>query len=183
MTYIDRAQTLCEQMLLEQLPRRYSHVLGVGSKAKSVGVALGLGVGLDLFQAAGMLHDVGYSPGLATAQFHPLDGARFLKSEGWDEDLVNLVANHSCATIEADVRGLGDELHSEFPKNPDLPHDELCYCDMTVGPSGKPVTIEHRLSDIRSRYEKGSIVDQFLDLAEPELKATVKRVSVRIESP
>lgn len=42
--------------------------------------------------------------------FHPLDGARYLRSVGAPDRVVNLVAHHSCALVEAQLRGLADEL-------------------------------------------------------------------------
>ena len=64
--------------------------------------------------AAAWLHDIGYAPELVETGFHPLDGARYLRRAGVDGQVVSLVAYHSCAQIEAEVRGLGDELASEF---------------------------------------------------------------------
>jgi hypothetical protein len=52
------------------------------------------------------LHDIGYAPELAGTGCHPLDGARYLRRIGVDEQVVSLVAYHSCARIEAEVRGL-----------------------------------------------------------------------------
>ena len=56
---------------------------------------------------AAVLHDIGYSPVLARVRFHPLDGARFLSARGWDARVVALVAHHSAAAIEAEIRGGG----------------------------------------------------------------------------
>lgn len=135
----------------------------------------------SLLRTSGLLHDIGYAPAIAEVGFHPLDGARFLRAEGWDESIVNLVANHSCALIEADLRGLGDDLRAEFPRDPDLPHEELCFCDMTTGPAGQPMTVDERLADITSRYGPESIVGQFIEMACGELRATVGRVQARID--
>ena len=130
----------------------------------------------------GILHDVGYSPDLIDTRFHPIDGARFLRADGWDETVVNLVAHHSCAAVEAERRGLLAELNGEFPLNDVLPHDEICFCDMTTGPDGELMTIEERLADIRGRYGAGSIVGDAIDQAEGELMASVARVRAKIES-
>lgn len=171
---------LLAERLLEPLPHRFVHVMAVGQR----GVEM-LGddgkVG-DLLVTAALLHDVGYSPEITEVEFHPLDGARFLQADGWDESIVNLVANHSCAEIEADLRGLGDELRAEFPRDPDLPHDELCFCDMTTGPAGQLMTVDERLADITNRYGPESIVAQFVEMAGGELRATVARVQARIDS-
>lgn len=136
----------------------------------------------QLLAVAGILHDIGDAPDLVDRGFHPIDGARFLRSDGWDESVVNLVAHHSCAAIEAERRGLLDQLNGEFPKNHSLPHDELCFCDMTTGPAGQLMTIEQRLSDIKERYGAGSIVGDSIAIAEPELLASVYRVQAKIDS-
>ena len=60
----------------------------------------------EVLVAAAWLHDIGYVPGLVDTGFHPLDGARFLRRSGVCEQVAALVAYHSCAEIEADVRGL-----------------------------------------------------------------------------
>jgi predicted hydrolase (HD superfamily) len=69
--------------------------------------------------AAAWLHDIGYALELVETGFHPLDGARYLRRVGVDGQVVNLVAYHSCAQTEADVRGPGAELAAEFsPADP-----------------------------------------------------------------
>jgi hypothetical protein len=67
-------------------------------------------------------------------------------------------------------------LADEFPLDLSLPHDELCFCDQTTGPDGQLFDVEERLAEIRRRYEAGHVVRQFVDLAEPELVAIVRRV-------
>jgi putative nucleotidyltransferase with HDIG domain len=119
-----------------RLPRRWRHVQLVAAQAEQVAKALSLP---DDLVAAAWLHDIGYAPELAQTGFHPLDGARYLRRVGVDGQVVSLVAYHSCAQIEADVRGLGAELAAEFcPANP-LLTDALLYCDMTTGPDGDRV--------------------------------------------
>ena len=82
-------------------------------KARELGPILGADA--DLMEAAAVLYDVGYSPSIAATGFHPLDRARFLRDqEHADERLVSLVAHHSCALLEAEERGLRDELAAEF---------------------------------------------------------------------
>ena len=130
-----------------------------------------------LIESAAVLHDVGYSPSLVEVGFHPIDGARHLRRLGVDERIVTLVAHHSCAHIEAELRGLRSILDEEFPRDDSLPHDELCFCDMTTSPDGELVTIDERLDEIRERYGEGTITYDFIDLAEPELRAAVRRVT------
>ena len=116
------------------------------------------------------------APQLVETGFHPLDGARFLRSVDVDERVVSLVAYHSCARIEAEVRGLGAQLAAEFsPGDPALA-DALLYCDMTTGPDGDYVRPADRLVEIRGRYGPGHEVTRFVELAAPEILATAGRV-------
>ena len=70
---------------------------------------------------------------------------------GFDGQVVSLVAYHSCARVEADVRGLGAELAAEFTPAGPLLTDALLYCDMTIGPDGDYVRPADRLAEIRGR--------------------------------
>jgi hypothetical protein len=111
--------------------------------------------------------------------FHPIDGARHLRSLDLDERVVNLVAHHSCAGVEAELRGLTAVLAQEFPRDPSLPHDELCFCDQTTSPDGTVVDVRDRLAEIRERYEDGHVVRRFVDLAEDELVGIVRQVEAK----
>jgi hypothetical protein len=129
----------------------------------------------DLVVAA-WLHDIGYAPDLVETGFHPLDGARHLRRLGLGGQVVSLVAYHSCSEIEADVRGLGDVLASEFkPGDPQLT-DVLLYCDMTTGPDGDHVRPADRLVEIRGRYGPDHDVTRFAERAASEILTTAGRV-------
>nr|WP_244167179.1 HD domain-containing protein [Micromonospora marina] len=54
-----------------------------------------------LLVAAAFLHDIGYSPEIRDTGFHALDGARWLRRNGFEPRLAGLVAYHSCAAYEA----------------------------------------------------------------------------------
>lgn len=173
------AYELAERMLAEPLPRRWAHSLGVADKARELQPVLDGDA--ELLEAAAVLHDVGYSPAIATTGFHPLDGARFLRDqENADERVVKLVAHHSCASLEAELRGLGAELESEFAlERPELV-DALIFCDMTTTPYGKHTTTKARLAEISERYEEGDIVTRFIRRAAPDIHATAERVERRL---
>jgi hypothetical protein len=170
------ATQVAEAELRSTLPRRWAHTQGVANRAVEVGQVLGQDA--DLLVAAAMLHDVGYAPRLAATGFHPLDGARFLRDEhGAGERLVRLVANHSFALLEAEERGLREELASEFPLLDDpLLVDALVYCDMTTTPDGGRTTAEERVAEILGRYGDDSVVGRFIRRAAPEIFAAVERV-------
>jgi putative nucleotidyltransferase with HDIG domain len=175
MVDVVQAEIVARRVLADELPRRWRHSAGVASQASRL--AESSGMPLELLVAAAWLHDIGYASPLVDTGFHPIDGARHLRRLAVDERVVNLVAHHSCARIEAQLRGLEGLLQREFPCDPSLPHDELCFCDQTTGPDGDVVAVAERLAEIRGRYEDGDVVRRFVDLAEPELIAAVRRVA------
>jgi HD domain len=169
----DAPEDLARAKLADSLPRRWRHVGSVARRARWVAHRLSLS---DNLVAAAWLHDIGYAPDLVDTGFHPLDGARYLRQAGVDEGVISLVAYHSCAPIEAKVRGLDVELASEFsPGDPALA-DALLYCDMTTGPDGDYVRPAERLVEIRGRYGPDHEVTRFVELAAPEILATAARV-------
>jgi len=140
-----------------------------------------LGDDADLLEAAAWLHDIGYAPDLAETGFHPLDGARYLRDDqDADPRLCGLVAHHSCAGIEAEERGLADELFREFPRVDAVLEDALAYCDMTTTPTGHVVSVQDRLKEIVERYGPGTIVTRFIGKAEPDLVSSVVRTERRL---
>ncbi|MGG2465634.1 HD domain-containing protein [Streptomyces sp. RGM 3693] len=179
MNFTDRAYGLAESLLSEPLPRRWSHSLGVAERARSLQPILGDDA--VLMEAAAVLHDIGYSPRIASTGFHPLDGARFLRDqEAVDERVVRLVAHHSCALLEAEERGLREELETEFElERPELV-DALLFCDMTTTPDGGCTSSAARVAEIVNRYGPDTIVGRFIQRAAPEIHAAVQRVEGRL---
>lgn len=173
MVGVTGAEELAGAKLCDVLPRRWRHVRSVARRARWVSKVLGLS---DDLVAAAWLHDIGYAPGLVETEFHALDGARYLRSAGLEEAIVSLVAYHSCAHIEADVRGLGAELASEFSPGEPLLADALLFCDMTTGPDGDYVRPADRLVEIRGRYGPDHLVTRFVERAASEILATAGRV-------
>jgi hypothetical protein len=164
-------------VLAEALPRRWQHVQGVAGKAERVSASLALSG--DVLVAAAWVHDIGYAPELLAAGFHPLDGARYLAGLGAPERVVNLVARHSDAILEAELRGLGD-LVAVFPDEGGALRDALWYCDLTTSPDGQPVSAADRMSEIKERYGPGTIVTRFITDGAPELLAAVERTERRL---
>ncbi|MFD0417315.1 HD domain-containing protein [Streptomyces sp. NPDC127108] len=173
------AYSLSESLLSEPLPRRWAHSLGVAERARSLRPALGGDA--ELLEAAAVLHDIGYAPAIAVTGFHPLDGARFLRDEEEADDrIVRLVAHHSCALLEAEERGLRQDLEGEFElESPGLV-DALIYCDMTTTPDGTQTTPTERLEEIVNRYGPATIVGRFIQRAAPEIHAAARRVESRL---
>jgi hypothetical protein len=173
------AEELARKLLEVPLTRRWAHVQGVAAKARFLAPILGDDA--DLIEAAAWLHDIGYTPELVETSFHPLDGARYLRDvHGADSTLCRLVANHSCALIEAGERGLDRELTDEFPIPAQGLSDALTYCDMTTSPTGCLVSLGQRLAEIRQRYGPSDVVTSFTRTAEPHLTASVARISSRL---
>jgi hypothetical protein len=172
------ASDIAKDLLEHPLPRRWAHVQGVARKARTLAPILGDDA--DLLEAAAWLHDIGYSPEINATGFHPLDGARHLRDVHHADDLLcRLVAGHSCAILEAEQRGLADELSREFPPASEPLSEALTYCDMTTTPDGDPVSVRNRLSEIRERYGPSDLVTQFIQIAEPSLLSAVRNMQTR----
>src|SRR5579884_1769480 len=156
---------------LAPLGNRWLHVQGVAEKARKVSRAFPEEEGIVLVAAA-YVHDIGYAPQLKKTDFHPLDGAYYLRSSGYSR-LASLVAHHSEAIFEARLRGLGAALN-EFPREYSPIADALTYCDQTVGPTGKAVTLEERVNEVLSRYRQTDVVVQALHQSISSLFHTVE---------
>ncbi|MGY4963880.1 HD domain-containing protein [Streptomyces sp. 900105245] len=177
-TLTEWAYPLAESLLAEPLPRRWKHCLGVAERARAIAEILGPDA--ELLEAAAVLHDIGYAPDLAKTGFHPLDGARYLRSVDADERVVRLVAHHSCAWMEAEARGLREELEAEFPREEENLADALCFCDMNTTPDGTPTNPVDRINEIAGRYGPDSLIGQFIRRAEPEILLCTVRVLTRV---
>lgn len=173
------AREIARDLLEEPLPRRWSHTQGVAAKARTISQILGDQA--DLLEAAAWLHDIGYSPKIQGTGFHPLDGARHLREHEHASSLLcSLVANHSCAIVEAAERGIAETLKSEFPVTEESLLGSLTYCDMTTMPDGNHVSVQMRLGEIRERYGPDALVARFIDRAESILVSTVSSVEQRV---
>jgi len=176
MTEASWAQQIARNLLAEQLPRRWAHVQGVAAAAGSLTTVLGDKT--ELVIAAAWLHDIGYSPMIASTGFHPLDGARYLRTTRHAGEMVcRLVAHHSNAISEAEIRGIGAALSSEFRPPPRSLANALTFCDMTTGPDGQHMTAEDRIADIRARYDPRDPVFRALNRSEWQLNAAVDDVA------
>ena len=150
------ARELAKSCMSRVLDRGWRHVPAVAERACRVAAALGLDA--DVLGSAAWLHDIGYAPGLVETGVYPLDGGRFLRRSSVDERVAGLVAHRSCALVEADVRGLDDELASQFPREESPLADAAWYCDMTTGPDGEAVPVIEQLNEIRSHYGPDHVV-------------------------
>lgn len=177
MTIAARAEMLADQ-LVAPLGRRWSHVQAVAARAREVAAAVSEDE-VETLVAAAWLHDIGYSDQIGHTQFHPLDGARFLRAQGWPVAIVNLVAHHSGARFEAEERGMSSEL-GEFPFVDSPVLDALVLADLTTGPSGERLSYDERISEILQRYPESDPVHRTWIKAAPILKEAVERAELRI---
>jgi hypothetical protein len=167
----------CATLLLSSLGNRWLHVQGVVERAHQVGGILSQYDRAYLIAAA-YLHDMGYAPELQKTGFHPLDGATYLRSLG-KERLALLVAHHSEARFEAQLRGLSLALDA-FPRERSAVADALTYCDLTTGPKGEPVSLKERIGDVVSRRGEADIVTQAFRLSLPYVSLAVARTERRL---
>lgn len=161
--------------LLAKMEDRLAHSRMVAEQAWRARHLVDARWGAVLVDAA-WLHDVGYSPAAADTGFHPLDGARWLRGEGWPDDLCRLVAWHTEALTEARLRGLEDALIAEFEQPPGLPLAILSWADLTSSPDGRRCTVTSRLNGILRRYPRESVVHRAIVEATPDLLTAVSEV-------
>jgi hypothetical protein len=161
---------------LEPLGRRWDHVQAVGAAAERIAGAFGKD-GETLICAA-YLHDIGYAPEIAATGFHPLDGGRYVRSQG-HERLARLVAHHSGARIEAELRGI-EGYTDEFPFE-DGPLDHaLTFCDLTTGPDGTPVSLSWRVQEIGERYGPDAVTARAILAGVPEFERACQLTRQRV---
>ncbi len=167
------AEHLARNKLEVSLPRRWAHVQGVAQQAMR---AIDVVDNADELIAAAWLHDIGYAPELAHTGFHPVDGAEFLRDQGVADRLCALVANHSCACVEARRRGIA--LNWDDERSP--LRDALWWADMTVTPDGSTTTVHERIGEVRSRYGDQHVVTLSLEEAAPALIDAVAQTEQRL---
>jgi putative nucleotidyltransferase with HDIG domain len=159
--------------------RRWRHVQAVGAKADLLAPAFEADG--SLLAASAWLHDIGYAQVLQKTGFHPIDGARCLDQQGAPARLSALVANHSGAALEADLRGLREEM-ARYPDDADAVRDALWTCDMTTSPVGEPVDFEERLREITERYGPEHTVPRAIAAAGDEIRAAIRRTRARAKA-
>lgn len=158
-------------------PTRRRHSAAVAARAEELATEIPAGDRQALVAAA-WLHDVGHAPSVQRTGLHALDGARHLAG-GFPRRIVSLVAHHSGARFEADLRGLTSEL-AVFEEERSLVADILTYCDMTVGPDGARTDLASRIDEVETRYGADHLVVRALHLAIPELQRAVNTVELEV---
>jgi hypothetical protein len=174
------ASTIAKE-LLNGVKTRLAHSRAVARQSAVVSPVLDSSWGAALHDAA-WLHDVGYAPSIAASGFHPLDGARWLRANGWRPDVCSLVAWHTRAGTEAELRKLITSLAREFPPPPDLAQSALAWADLTSSPAGECCTVGERLEDILRRYPPSSVVHRATNANLPDLLGDVHLIETRLDA-
>lgn len=171
----DAARDLASSLLAESARRR-AHDLAAGELCDRVARSARVDDRtLASAAAAAYLHDVGYAEPLKQTGFHPLDGARYLRSRGWDV-LARLVAHHSQAHLQAAILGLS---LADFAPVGGVLQDLVDYADLRAGPDGSVVSVEVRLWGIAERHDPSSAPARALAARRPLVDALVRRIEDR----
>jgi hypothetical protein len=150
---IDTAGELAAR-ILEDNPERLRHSGAVAARARALAITVAPSA-VDTLVAAAWLHDIGYGSQARESGFHPLDGAVYLRGNGWPEVVCALVAHHSGSRFVARVLGLDDRL-GEFEFIEDPMSDALTVADNTAGPNGTIMAVDERLREKRRRHRPDS---------------------------
>ncbi len=168
--------------LLGGVGTRVAHSHAVASQALVAEPLLDAPWNAALVDAA-WLHDIGYAPEVVDIGFHPLDGARYLRDCGWSLEVCRLVAWHTCASLEAEMRGLYGVLVEEFASPPSEPAAVLAWADLTSSPTGERCSAEERLVEILARYPPGSIVHRTVAASRETLLSTAAWIEALVICP
>jgi protein-tyrosine phosphatase len=133
----------------------------------------------ELLIAAAILHDIGVAPDIPRLGMSGLNAGRFLRAQGFPDRLTNLVANASCASIAARLRGLDEEFR-EFTDEQGVMRDALLYCCLTNGPDGTRITFEEREHELLHRLRHDAVHMEHLRLAHDVFSGAVARTEARI---
>jgi hypothetical protein len=161
--------------LLYGLGTRLSHSAAVAAQVGRVVALVEPGWRSSLADAA-WLHDIGYGSAVVVTEFHPLDGARWLREHDWPSETCRLVAWHTEPLEEARLRNLDAELVAEFDRPDRLAAAALTWADLTSSPSGERWDPEQRLADILMRYPPGSPVHEATRALLPVLRRRARTI-------
>lgn len=175
------AQEVAGELLADSLPDRYKHSQAVSAKACEIADNLGYPQEVCVhLRIAGILHDVGYSPGLVQTGQHAYDGGLFLLEQPGLSNFAPDVGWHSNAKWEGRARGLEEPL---IPQPLTNLHRILWIADFTTSATGEPVTLQERIQGIRERYDEDSPVIKALDDSMPELSKAAEFCGIELYEP
>lgn len=113
---------------------------------------------------------------------HAVDGAIYLRSRHAPAEIVSLVAYHTGAEYEADERGLAHEL-AAFERPDQYLLDVLTLVDLSVGPTGEPMSVVTRFDEIFERYPSHHAVHRAVSRSRRYLEECVARAVDRLPQP
>ncbi len=87
--------------------------------------------------------------------------------EQGDDRVAALVAHHTGARIEAQLRGFHG-YEREFPFAGSVLDVALTYCDVTTGPDGSRMAVEDRVAEVKTRYGPGHVTARAMKAGLPE---------------
>jgi predicted hydrolase (HD superfamily) len=174
---IDAAAELAA-LILEENPQRLNHSAAVTARARVLAITVAPSA-VDTLVAAAWLHDIGYGSRARQSGFHPLDGAVFLRGEGWPAGVCALVAHHSGSRFVARVLGLDDRL-GEFEFVEDPLSDALTVADNTAGPNGAIMAVDERLREKLRRHGPDSPNVRANPERDDYIRAADRRVARRL---
>lgn len=154
-------------------PQRFEHLATVWRTARSIR-HLGLPwygpEQADRLELAALLHDVGRALDPHDTEPHGFVGARFLDSVGL-HDVAPLVAHHSAARFEAELRGMShlDRWHVGEPRLLQL----LTLIDRTTDGRGRRVGLSERRADIERRHGRHSRQARNFDASLGDVRAAL----------
>lgn len=174
---IEASRELVGRMLAED-PKRLRHSAAVAARAQTLAATVARSE-VDSLIAAAWLHDIGYGFRLRDSGFHPLDGALYLRREGWPEPVCALVAHHSGSRFVARLLELDDRL-SAFKFVEDPQSDALTVADNTAGLDGTIMTVNERLRDKLTRHGPESLNARANPERDDYIRAAARRVAHRL---
>jgi putative nucleotidyltransferase with HDIG domain len=176
LSHIRLAEELARE-LLRPLPERLTHSAAVAGLAAEIAETVAPDE-RDVLIASAWLHDIGYSPAAHRTGFHPLDGAAYLLEHGWPSRIAGLVAHHSGAAFTASTSGFATDL-ARYADERSPVSDALTYADQHIGPHGRHMTLDQRMTDMLSRHGAGSPQARAHEQRRSHIIAAVGRVDAR----
>ncbi|MDH6245460.1 HD domain-containing protein [Mycobacterium sp. OTB74] len=166
--------------IFDEMPERLHHSAAVAARAQVLSVTVPPSA-VDILVAAAWLHDIGYGSRLRLTGFHPLDGALYLRGDGWPEEVCTLVAHHSGSRFTARVLGLDDQLR-QFAFVEDPQSDAITVADNTAGPNGTIMTVDERLREKLTRHGPDSTNTRANPERDDYIRAADRRVAHRLST-
>ena len=176
-TLVTEARDLATHIMREH-PDRLRHLAAVAARADALSATVPTDTVATLVASA-WLHDTGYAAAVRQTGFHPLDGATYLRQEGWPAPVCALVAHHSGSRFVARIHGL-DGVLQEFEFAEDAPSDVLTSADNTADQNGSLIKLSARLREKLQRHGPDSPAARANPDRDDYIRAAARRVVKRL---